>query len=183
VTSATIAGRPASKAEKGTIESEANKIMLYLWGAYSRFVKPISVFNDANYVYVTFMVLGYTPTSTLTPPPTSCISIGGRCADAVACGPNCPSSGGGTCCAGAYDCGSGTCCCITAQAYIPTPIPTTLCSRCGYSDSSSLACSKPCPIGQNCTALSIACGSNKKCWKRQCSPPRRVVTPRIPILR
>jgi hypothetical protein len=125
VTSATIGGRPASNAEKGTIESEANKIAVYLWGAYSHLVKPTSIFNDANYVYVTFTVLGYSLTL----------------------------------------------------------IPTTSCSQCGYFDSSSLACSKACPFGQNCSALSIACGSNKKCWKRQCSPPRRVVTPRIPILR
>lgn len=122
VTSATYGGKPASNAVRGTIESEANKIAVYLWGAYSHFVKPTSVSNDASYVYVTFIVLGYSP----------------------------------------------------------TPIPTTLCSRCGYFDSSSLACSKACPVGQYCTADKITCGSNKGCWKRQCSSPRRVVTPLLP---
>lgn len=57
VTSGTIGGRKMSDAEKGTIESEANKIALYLWGVYSHFVTPVSIYNDANSVYVTFRVL------------------------------------------------------------------------------------------------------------------------------
>ena len=62
VTSGTIGGRVMSTAERGTIEAEANKMAVYLWGVYSHLVVPTNIYNDANYVYVTFKVL-----STLTP--------------------------------------------------------------------------------------------------------------------
>lgn len=110
VTSATILGNPASDAERGTIQAEGNKIAVHLWGTYSHVVKPTAISNDANYVYVTFSVLG------------------------------------------------------------PSPTPSTSCSQCGYSDSVSSACSKPCSAGLNCTAYSVTCGS-AKCWKRQCLAP------------
>lgn len=57
ITSGTIGGKKMSDAEKGTIEVEANKMALYLWGVYSRLVVPTNIYNDANYVYVTFKIL------------------------------------------------------------------------------------------------------------------------------
>jgi hypothetical protein len=77
VTSGTIGGsRQMSEAERGTIEVEANNMALHLWGVYSHLVVPTNIYNDANYIYVTFKVLS---------PATSCSSCGYSDSEVAAC--------------------------------------------------------------------------------------------------
>jgi hypothetical protein len=62
---------------------------------------------------------------------------------------------------------------IVSKASVPTPTPPAyLCSKCGYFDSSLIACSNsPCSVGKKCVAQKATCGSNVNCWRRDCSTP------------
>lgn len=56
VTDGTTSSRNLTTAEKGTIETEGNQIAVYLWGAYSHLVTPLTISSDANFVQVSFRV-------------------------------------------------------------------------------------------------------------------------------
>lgn len=57
VTSMFIGGRRASAAEQGTIQNIMDKVLNYLWQLYYKYVTPLSIKNDRDFLYLTVKVI------------------------------------------------------------------------------------------------------------------------------